>query len=107
MPGKQSRSIRVWTSFDIEELTGHLMLIDDLYGTCAKCKQLGLNYLKDSKCPGCGTTFRYVATNLKSPADSAKILGRLAQEKLEMRLIDRGDYERATARDALGDLFKQ
>lgn len=104
---KRTRSIRVWTTLDLDEVNQHLMLIDDLYGTCANCKQLGLNYLKDHSCPGCGATFQYIATNLKNPADSGKILSRMAQENLKLRLIDRGDYERGSARDALGDLFKK
>ena len=107
MAEKQTRSIRVWTTLDLREVNEHLMLIDDLYGTCARCKQLGLNYLKDRTCTGCGATFHFIATNLKSPTDSGKILGRLLQEKLDLRLIDRSDYERATAKDAVGDLFKK
>ena len=90
---------------DLKAVAEQLMLIEDLYGTCANCKQLGLNYLKDKTCPGCGTEFRYLATNLKSPADSAKILGRIKAEGLKVQLLDRGDFEKATARDALGDLF--
>ena len=107
MPEKQTRSIRVWTTLDLNEVNQYLMLIDDLYGTCANCKQLGLNYLKDRSCPGCGAVFKYVATNLKNPADSGKILNRMAQENLSLRLIDRSDYERGSARDAVGDLFKK
>ncbi len=107
MSARETRSIRVWTNLDISEVRQHLMLIEDLYGSCGNCKQLGLNYLKDKTCPGCGATFRFLATNLKNPADSFKILGRLAQEGLSLKLIDRSDYDRATAKDALGDLFKK
>ena len=42
--------VRVWTAFDPVEVKKHLLLIDDLYGSCANCKQLGLNYLKDKEC---------------------------------------------------------
>ncbi len=107
MAEKMTRSIRVWTNLDLGEVKEHLMLIEDLYGTCANCKQLGLNYLKDKTCPGCGATFRFLATNLKNPADSFKFLSRLNHEGLALKLIDRADYDRATAKDALGDLFKK
>ena len=102
---KQHRSIRVWMDLDIEDVKKHLLLIDDLYGTCANCKHLGLNYLKNKTCPGCGAEFRYLATNLKNPAEIVKIIKRLKTEKLPMKLIDRNDFDRASARDALGDLF--
>jgi hypothetical protein len=49
--------VRVWTSLDPSEIKKHLLLIDDLYGSCANCKQLGLNYLKDKECPGCKNKF--------------------------------------------------
>ncbi len=64
--------VRVWTAFDPVEVKKHLLLIDDLYGSCANCKQLGLNYLKDKECPGCKTVFKYVTTNLKGMDDVKK-----------------------------------
>ncbi len=102
---KSSLSIRVWTSMDLENLRKHLILIDDLYGMCASCKQVGLNYLKDRKCPGCNAEFKFVATRLTRPGEVAKILSRIKQEGLPLTLIDREDYDRATAHNALGGLF--
>ncbi|MBI3394874.1 MAG: hypothetical protein HY042_03485 [Spirochaetia bacterium] len=99
------RSIRIWTNLDVDEVRKHLLYIDDLYGTCGSCKQLGLNYLKDKTCPKCGATFTYLATTLKKPADTAKILARLTAEGLPFKLIDREDFERAGAHDAVGELF--
>lgn len=64
--------VRVWTAFDPIDVKKHLLLIDDLYGSCANCKQLGLNYLKDKECPGCKTVFKYVTTNLKGMDDVKK-----------------------------------
>lgn len=100
------RSIRVWTSLNLREVRQHLLLIDDLYGSCANCRQIGLNYTKDKKCSNCSTHFRYVATRLKDPAAIAKILRRLRSEGLELQLIDREDFERSSAKDALQDLFQ-
>ncbi len=106
--GKTSKNkfIRVWSSLDVEEVKKYLLLIDDLYGTCANCKQLGLNYLKDNTCPGCKTKFKYIATNQKSPSDIAKIAQRIHSESLSFTLIDRDDYNKSLAFDAAKDLFK-
>ncbi len=103
---QQHKSVRVWQKLDVNEVRKHLLIIDDLYGSCANCKQLGLNYLKDAQCTGCGTEFRYLATTLKAPGEVARILGRIEKEGLKLAVLDRDDFERAEAKDALNDLFK-
>ncbi len=97
--------IRQWHRFSPEEIRKHLILVDDLYGMCAKCRTLGLNYLKDSKCTGCGTEFKYLATKLTDPGEIAKLLSRIEAERPGLTVIDRADYDKATARDALSGLF--
>ncbi|MCR9142275.1 MAG: hypothetical protein NXI24_08480 [bacterium] len=99
------KSVRVWQTLNVSDVRQHLLLVDDLYGSCGNCKQLGLNYVKDTQCSGCGTIFRYLATKLRNPADVAKILGRIKKESLKLTVIDRDDFERAEAKDAINNLF--
>ncbi|TGL60976.1 hypothetical protein [Leptospira sarikeiensis] len=106
MSTEDKKYIRVWKKLSVSEITSQLMIIDDLYGTCGKCKHLGLNYTKDRSCPECGSKFKYLATNLKSPADIAKVLARIEKENLDLILIDREDYTLSKAKDAVKDLFK-
>lgn len=103
---KPAQSVRVWQSLDMETVKKHLLLVDDMYGACASCKQIGLNYLKDSSCPSCKTEFKYLATSMKNPADITKILNRIKKEGFKFTVIDREDYERASAKDSIGGLFK-
>jgi len=103
---KEHKSIRVWQELDIGEIKKHLLLVDDMYGACANCKQIGLNYLKDKFCPGCKTEFKYLASSLKTPASVTKILNRINTDSLPFTLIDRDDYDRALAKDSVNDLFK-
>jgi predicted metal-binding protein len=98
--------VRVWKELDTEEVEKQLLLVEDLYGTCANCKKLGLNYLKDKSCPSCNTTFKYIATTLKNPADISKLLNRMKTSNINLILIERDDYKKAQAKDALKDLFK-
>ncbi|PJZ70964.1 hypothetical protein CH373_00015 [Leptospira perolatii] len=98
--------IRVWKKLSVSQVSSQLMIIDDLYGTCANCKHLGLNYVKDKSCPNCGAKFKYLATNLKAPGDIAKVLARIEKEGLDFILIDREDYNLSKAKDAVKDLFK-
>ena len=100
-----SKFMRVYKEFEPEEVKRHLLLIDDLYGTCANCGQLGLNFTKDKVCPGCKTTFSFLMTKLKNPGDLIKILNRIKTDSLPFTMIEKDDYDRASARDALGDLF--
>ncbi len=106
LAGNKSKFIRVWKQIDGEEIKKQLLYIDDLYGTCGNCKKLGLNYIKDKKCPECGAHFKYLATKITNPAEVGKILARIQKENLDLTLIEREDYERANARDAVKDLFK-
>ena len=89
-----------------EEVEKQLLLVEDLYGTCANCKKLGLNYLKDKSCSSCGTIFKYIATSLKNQADIQKLLNRMKTNHIDLILIERDDYKKAQAKDALKDLFK-
>ncbi len=97
--------IRVWKNLDTRDVKKHLLLIEDLYGVCANCKQMGLNYTKDAVCNNCGTTFKYVATRLKDPGAVHNILRRIQKDSLPLTMIDREDYEKSMAKNLLGDIF--
>ncbi|MBX7056540.1 MAG: hypothetical protein K1X75_00650 [Leptospirales bacterium] len=99
------QSVRVWQTLDLAKVQEGLMVIEDLYGACGKCKQLGLNYTKDRRCPACGAEFKYLATRLTDPAEVIKILKRIQADSLPLQLIDRADLERAGAHDAARALF--
>lgn len=103
---KHTKFVRVWRKLTVEDVKKQLLYIDDLYGTCGNCKKLGLNYVKDKKCPDCGAVFKYLATKLSKVEDISKILGRLEKEGLDLTLIERDDFERSSASDAARDLFK-
>lgn len=103
----EKRFVRIWTEINVEEVEKHLIYIEDLYGSCGNCKKLGLNYLKDKKCPACGAVFKYAATTLKTPADAVKILNRMKSVGIQLTLIEREDLTKAQAKDALGALFKK
>lgn len=95
--------LRVYQNLEIQEIQKHLLLIDDLYGSCANCKQVGLNYTKDLQCNQCKTEFKYLATKL--PHEVKKILARLEQDDRKLIVIDRDDYDKATAKNSLDGLF--
>jgi len=98
--------VRIWKELDTEEVEKKLLLVEDLYGSCASCKKLGLNYLKDKTCPGCGTTFKYIATTLKNLGEVQKLLNRMKSNQIDLIMIEREDYKKAQAKEGFKDLFK-
>lgn len=106
-PKQTHKFMRIYRELEPEEIKKKLMIIEDLYGACASCGQLGLTFTKNKTCPGCNATFAYVMTKLKNPADIHKILARIKAEGLSLVMIEKDDYERTSARDAVGDLFSK
>ena len=101
------KPIRGWLYLDVNEIKNKLLLIEDIYGMCANCKQLGINYVKEPKCPKCNTEFKYITSSLKKDSEIAQIAARIKKENLPLILIDKNDYERASAKDLIHDLFKK
>lgn len=97
--------IRIYTKVDVQDIRSHLLLIDDLYGSCAACRHVGINYTRDRVCPNCGTEFHYLATKIKTEAP--KILARIDADRLNLKLIDRDDWDHANAKDGLDGLFQK
>ncbi|MCS7205732.1 MAG: hypothetical protein NZ853_08540 [Leptospiraceae bacterium] len=96
--------IRVWEKVDLKEITKHLMIIDDFYGMCANCKEVGLNFVKHTKCPKCNTEFFYLAP--KNKGEIGKILNRIQIEKLPFKVIEKEDWEKAISRQQMDSVFK-
>lgn len=103
--GQNVKSVRIWRTLNVDEVKEQTMFIEDLYGFCGNCRAVGLNYLTDAACKECGTQFKYLASKLKDPAEIGKILNRIKKEGLSYQLIDRDDFERASAHDAVNKLF--
>jgi len=96
--------IRIWTKRNIDEVSKHLLLIDDLYGMCANCKEAGLNFVKDKKCPKCNTEFKYLAIRNKN--EIGKILTRIEKENLNLSIVEKEDWEKAVAKKSMDSLFQ-
>ena len=96
--------IRTWTKRNIDDVSKHLLLIDDLYGMCANCKEPGLNFVKAKKCPKCNTEFRYLAIRNKN--EIGKILTRIEKENLNLFVIEKEDWEKAVAKKSMDSLFQ-
>ncbi len=95
--------IRFWTKKNVDDITKHLLIIDDYYGMCANCKEAGLNFVKNTLCPKCGTEFKYLT--VKAQQEIGKILNRIESEKLPYTIIEKSDWEKAIAKKSMDSLF--
>ena len=102
-----NRWIRVWYEKDIAEIEQHLMMIGDLKGDCAQCRELNLDYKQVRQCPKCGTVFHYITSRrLEShPAERFQIVKRTNEIRPDLVCIDYEDYKKLTGRQKARDFF--
>ena len=100
--------IRVWQAVDIENLKKHLLIVGDITGDCAECRELGIPYATAKNCPKCGTEFRFIASRfstggLKLGAGAVK---RIKDRRPDLTFIDYDDFRNITGKQSAHDFFK-
>lgn len=90
--------IRVWKEVDINEVSGHLLVVGASTGDCSKCRELGIDYSTAKTCPGCGTDFRYIASRSKE-------IKKIKKKRPDLIFIDFEDYKRETGFIKARNLF--
>ncbi len=99
--------LRIWQVFDIEEVEKHLLILGDLTGDCAACRELGIHYQDARECPKCKTTFKYVTSRRLEthPGERFQIASRLKDRRPELVFIDYEDYKKTLGRKKARDFF--
>ena|SRR3989338_9094946 len=99
--------IRVWTTKDINEIQKHLLIVGDLMGDCAHCRELGIEYKTATKCPNCGTEFKYFTSRRfeTHPSERFQIVKRVHMLRSDMLWIDYDDFKKLTGRQQAKDFF--
>ena len=100
------KSVRVWNLLDIEEVNKHLVIVDEIDATCNNCKQLGLRFPDNQRCPSCDTEFKYCCTSSGSIQLATRILQKIKAANSACLLLDKEDYNKAKAKADINDLFK-
>jgi len=105
MMGKQF--LRVFQEFDFEEVSKHLLIMGDLSGDCAHCRQLGIDMYKADHCPQCGTPFRYVSSRRMEshPGERFQLARRIREKRPTLVFIDYGDYQKVLGQKKARDIF--
>lgn len=103
----EEKFVRVYEAFLADDLKKHTLVIEETTGQCQNCKTVGISYLQNRNCPSCGTQFRYLATTVRNREIIGKILWRIKKENLSLKLLEKEDFDKAIAKDALQDLFRK
>ena len=99
--------LRIWQVFDLEEVEKHLLILGDLTGDCAACRELGISYQEARTCPRCKTAFKYVTSRRLEthPGERFQIAGRLRERRPDLVFIDYEDFKRTLGRKKARDFF--
>jgi hypothetical protein len=101
--------LRTWQVFDVEEVAKHLLILGDLTGDCAACRQLGISYLEGRECPQCKTPFKYVTSRRLEthPGERFQIVSRLREKRPDLIFLDYEDYKRTLGRKKAREFFER
>lgn len=103
----QHAYMRIWQTVDIEAVKRHLLIVGELTGDCASCRELGIPYTTAKTCPQCKTDFHFVAA--RSAVGSAKTAGgvvkRIKDKRPDLTFIDHDDYVALTGKQSARDFF--
>jgi len=90
--------IRIWKNIDINDISGHLLIVGEAMGDCSKCKSLGIDYSSAKTCPECSTEFKYIASRSRE-------VKKIIQKRPDLIFIDFEDYKRVIGKIKAKGLF--
>lgn len=96
--------MRIWTEVDVEDVQKHIIMVEDKFGHCPGCKQIGIELKELKKCPGCGITFKYM-TSKDARGGKTGIVMRSMRKLPDLVFVDYDDYERVTGKKKAEGLF--
>ena len=101
--------LRTWRVFNLDEVQKHLLILGDVSGDCASCRELGIHYKEVKECPRCKTTFKYVTSRRLEthPGERFQIVGRLKEKRPDLLFIDYEDYKKTIGRKKAREFFEQ
>lgn len=98
--------IRIWTNADISEIIDHIVIIDDKFGFCPGCKEMGIKLDNLKRCPGCGREFKYLTSReVKGSGKGQSFVARAMKKLPDLTFVDYGDYEYSLSKNKAESLF--
>jgi hypothetical protein len=99
--------LRVFKSFDVEEVRQHLLIMGDLSSDCGNCRALGIDFYQAVQCPECGAPFKYVTSRRMEahPGERFQLARRVAEKRKDLIFIDYTDYSKVLGQKKARDFF--
>ncbi len=99
--------IRIWQEADIDFIKQHLVIIGDITGDCANCKQIGIEFKTAKTCSNCKTEFKYIASRTTSTSSSyGGLVKRIKDARPDLTFIDLSDFKHITESNKAREFFK-
>jgi protein-arginine kinase activator protein McsA len=99
--------VRIWTQIDKNDIVSHMVVVDDKFGFCTGCREIGIKIDALKKCPKCGREFKYVSSReSKGGGRGFETMVRLKNRLPDLIFVDYDDYERITGKQKAETLFK-
>jgi hypothetical protein len=99
--------LRTYREYDIEDVQKHLLIVGDLSSDCASCRALGIDVYTATRCPACGTPFKYITSRRLDShrGERFQTVRRILAKRPEMIFIDHEDYAKTIGQKKARDFF--
>lgn len=98
--------LRIWEKADTKEIQNSILVIDDKFGFCPACKELGIAIDNIKNCPKCKREFKYVTSReARGGEKSVAFVARTMKKLPHLIFVDYEDYEYITRKKKAEDLF--
>jgi predicted amidophosphoribosyltransferase len=97
--------IRIWSEVDLAEIQNHIITVDDKFGFCPGCREMGIKLEGLKACPKCGREFKYVTAHDSKGPKGFEMVGRIRKKLPHLAFVDYDDYERISGKKKAESLF--
>ncbi len=98
--------IRIWSEVDLQDIENHIIIVDDKFGFCPGCREIGIQIEGITKCPKCGRELKYVTARESKGPRGFEMAARVRKKLPHLAFVDYDDYERLTSKKKAESLFK-
>jgi hypothetical protein len=98
--------IRIWSEVDIKKIQESMLVVDDKFGFCPACKEVGIIIENLKSCPKCKREFKYVTSReARSGEKGVAFVSRIMRKLPGLIFVDYDDYEYITRKKKAEGLF--
>jgi hypothetical protein len=98
--------LRVWSKVDTKVIQDSILIVDDKFGFCPACKEIGIKLEGLKECPKCGRNFRYMTSReAKTGERGIAFVTRVMNKLPDFTFVDYDDYTYLSGKKKAEGLF--